>query len=58
MFKQHMFSNIVLIVGPLCPASLKCIVFSKALLQTSAVCSDWLTDTVHCDGPKPQACVV
>ncbi len=29
MFKKHYLSNTVHIVGPLCPASLKCLVFYK-----------------------------
>ncbi len=51
-----------IIVVPLCTASLKRIVFYKAplfstkpLIPTTAVCSDWPTDPVHCDWPNTTA---
>ncbi len=55
MFKKHIiFQILYIIVGPLCPASIKRFVFftRKSLLPTNAVCSDWPTDPEHCDWPK------
>ncbi len=51
MFKKHIiFQILYIIVGPLCPASLKCFFSTKSLFPTS--CSDWPTGTVHCDWPN------
>ncbi len=47
--KTHYFSILYVNVGPLCPASLKSLVFYKAPPSDSAVCSDWPADPVHCD---------
>ncbi len=53
MYKKHIiFQILCIIVVTLCPAPLKRVVSIKPLLPTSAVCSDWPTDTVHCDYPN------
>ncbi len=53
IFIKHItFQILYIIVGPLCPASIKHFVFYKPRLLTSTVCSDWPADTVHCDWPN------
>ncbi len=52
MLKNTLFQILYIIVGPLCPASLKRFISIKSLLPTSTVCSDWPTDPVHCDWPN------
>ncbi len=54
MFRNHIiFQILYIIVGPLCPASLKRFVFYKAPPSAfSTVCSDWPADPEHCDWPN------
>ncbi len=55
--KHIIFQRLYIIVGPLCPAALKRLIFYKSLLPTSTVYSDWPTAQLIEIGRTPQALI-
>ncbi len=56
-FKKHILFHILyIIVAPLCPAFLKCSIFTKLIVLKSEVCSDWPAIQSVVIGRTPQAC--